>query len=259
MAVEMRADVIETDVHWTKDGVIVVAHDPDVSRMTNGQGMIENLTYADLLKLDFGYRFSPDGGETFPYRSKGVKIMLFSHLLKEFPNIRVNVDLKPKNPPSLRQYIQEIYEAGAEERVMTASFHDPVLKMFRKHNPQLATSATPIEIARLLVRQRLGVSSRARAPYKAIQVPPKMYGISVVTEGLVRATHRRGAEVHVWTIDDEPTMIDLLRQGVDGIMSNRPDLARSVVDTWTPTHSQEAPVKMLRTGNTGSNPPADPM
>ena len=240
MAVEMGAGAIETDVHWTKDGVIVVAHDADVSRMTNGQGRIEELTYAELHELDFGYRFTPDGGESYPYRGKGLTIMRFRDLLQEFPDLPINVDVKPKAPPLLSQYIREIYELDAVERVMTASFHHDVLQRLRKQNTRLSTSASPREIASFLLRQRLGVGGSGKVPYQALQVPPMMYGIRVVSEGFVRAAHHASANVHVWTINAVEEMKVLLDMGVDGIMTNHPDRARFVVDAWTPPAGQAA-------------------
>ncbi|QSO49151.1 glycerophosphodiester phosphodiesterase [Alicyclobacillus mengziensis] len=240
MAVEMGADAIETDVHWTKDGVIVVAHDADVSRMTNGQGRIEELTYAELHELDFGYRFTPDGGESYPYRGKGLTIMRFRDLLQEFPDLPINVDLKPKVHPLLSQYIREVYESDGVERVMTASFHHDVLQRLRQQNTNLSTSASPREIASFLLRQRLGVGVSGKVPHQALQVPPMMYGIRVVTEGFVRAAHRASAKVHVWTINVVEEMKQLLDMGVDGIMTNHPDRARFVVDAWTPPAGQAA-------------------
>jgi glycerophosphoryl diester phosphodiesterase len=269
MAIEMGADALETDVHWTKDGVIVVAHDADVSRMTNGQGQIEDLTYDELHELDFGYRFTRDGGESYPYRGQGLTVMRFQDLLREFPDVPINVDVKPKAPPLLGQYIREMYESNGVDRVMTASFHYSVLKQLRQQNTNLSTSAAPREIVSLLLRQRLGLGvgrageisaevsptqvgstgasptgvsgswvngagGGSNAPYQALQVPPEMYGIRVVTEGFVRAAHQRGAQVHVWTVDTAEEMNRLLDIGVDGIMSNYPDRARLVVDAWTP-------------------------
>ena len=73
-AYAMGVDVIETDVHLSKDGEVVIWHDPTLDRNTNGSGMIEEHTLAELKKLDAGYTFTKDGGKTFPFRAQGVQL-----------------------------------------------------------------------------------------------------------------------------------------------------------------------------------------
>src|SRR5689334_5224836 len=71
---EFHTDVLELDVHATRDGELVVAHDPDVARCTDGEGAIAERTYAELAALDAGYRFTRDSGATFPFRGRNVRI-----------------------------------------------------------------------------------------------------------------------------------------------------------------------------------------
>ncbi|GMA58636.1 hypothetical protein GCM10025858_31390 [Alicyclobacillus sacchari] len=97
LALDMGSDVLETDVHWTQDGVLVVSHDDVVDAVSDGHGRIADMTYAELLRLDFGYRFSPDAGKTFPFRGQGVRIPTFRELLDGFPNCTINVDIKPRD------------------------------------------------------------------------------------------------------------------------------------------------------------------
>lgn len=175
-----------------------------------------------MKKLDFGYRFTQDGGETFPFRNQGVRILTLAELLANFPNARFNIDIKPENSPSLRAYIDTLYQSGASERVITASFHHAVLTQLRQMNKALKTSASVREIAQALATSWL--PARARLPYVAAQVPPRSNGLTVVTPRFIRSMHARDVAVHVWTIDDEAEMRRLFSLGVDGIVTNRPDV-----------------------------------
>lgn len=234
LAVRTGTDGLETDIHWTRDGVIVVAHDPDVARVSDGHGFISEMTYTELRRLDFGYRFSRDGGKTFPYRGQGVQIPRLSELLCTFPGIGVNVDIKPKRPPSLRDLILEIHACRAVHRLMVASFHHRVLRIIRSMSPCIATSASPSETLRALLHVRLHLASDGnRVPYRAVQVPMEMYGIPLTTPGFIEWVHRHQATVHVWTVDNGKEMRRLFELGVDGIVTNRPELALMIRTEFT--------------------------
>lgn len=232
LAVECGADALETDIHWTKDGEIVVCHDDTVDAVSDGRGAIKDCSLAELKALDFGYSFTPDGGMTFPYRGKGVQIMTLTELLTTFATIRVNMDVKPKHPRSLRQLIQTIHDCDAQWRVMIASFHSRPLKMLRGLNSRLATSASTEEAAQFWLKSRLGIRSRPSLPYLALQVPLKMGAIQVVTKRFIHSAHAAMQDVHIWTIDDEQEMIYLLELGVDGLVTNNPALAVAVRERW---------------------------
>lgn len=172
-AVAEGADVIETDVHWTADGVLVVAHDPVVETVSDGCGRIDEMTFQALRELDFGYRFSPDGGQTYPFRGKGVMIPTFLELLHAWPNVRVNVDLKPKRA-RVPAFLEVVDQASAFDRVTLASFHHRTLAEARSRCPKLATSASTREVVEFLAgiptwKARLGLGRKV--PYVALQVP----------------------------------------------------------------------------------------
>lgn len=228
-AIEDGADVIETDVHVTKDGVIVVAHDEVVDAVSDGSGRIDQMTYAELETLDFGYRFTQDGGETFPFRHRGIRIPTFLELLEAWPETRMNVDLKPKHA-SVSALIQTLYEGHAIERTTLASFHHQILRESRARCPSLRTSASPREVAWFLCG---GVSfTPGRLPYVALQVPDKVQGRSLVTPKFVSRARSRQVEVHVWTVDDAKRMRELVELGVNGIVTNTPDTLRRVLLEW---------------------------
>lgn len=219
------ADALELDVHLTRDGALVVCHDPTVDRTTDGAGPIAARTLGELRRLDAGYRFSPDDGRTFPFRGKGVTIPTLREVLTTFPDVRVNIDLKDADAACGEQLWRLAQELGAEDRILAGSFSDAGLAEFRRlTGGRVATSAAPNEVRRFMLAALTRITARLRPAYDALQVPETWRAIRVVSPTTLRAAHRLGLAVHVWTVDDRPTMDRLLAWGVDGLMSDRPDL-----------------------------------
>lgn len=219
-AVEQGADVLELDIHHTKDGVIVVSHDDVVDSMSNGTGRIRDIRFADIQALDFGYQYTTDGGQTYPYRDQGIRMARLEEVLEAFPAMRFNIDIKPKRFGLFKQLFCELDRWDALNRVMLASFHRETLNTVRSMNRQVATSASPIEVSCFQWRK-----VHRRVPFNALQVPFRFVGLPVVTPSLIAKAHNAGIEVHVWTVDDASTMTHLLNMGVDGIVTNYPGRA----------------------------------
>ncbi|MFA5513611.1 MAG: glycerophosphodiester phosphodiesterase [Sphaerochaetaceae bacterium] len=223
-AVEMGVDVIETDVHLTKDHKIVVSHDASLQRNTNGIGEIEERTLKELKKLDAGYNFSNDGGKSYPFRSKGVTLPTLEEVLEACPYQRFNIDLKSKNGAIVDVFEKAIRENRAVERVLCASFHLSHLKQMRKLNPQILTSVTTAEVLPLLLKQKLDILPKSLNIGRTLvfQVPIRQWAITVVNKKFVQEFHKRNAVIQVWTVNDEPTMRELFQLGVDSIMTDDP-------------------------------------
>ena len=222
-AIEMGADILETDIHTTRDGELVLIHDPYVDRVSDGDGLVSDFTLADLKKLDAGYLWSPDDGKSYPFRGKGLTIPTLAETLEAFPHIWVNIDIKSEDPAAALQLTQFIRAHGVAERMMVGSFWPPVLKAFRVACPEVQTSAHPREIMRFLVLHKLFLTALFRTPANVLQIPDVHKGFTVVTPRLIRAAHRRGLAVHVWTIDEPETMRNLIEWGVDAIITDYPD------------------------------------
>lgn len=218
-AVRKGCDALETDIHWTRDEVIVISHDETVDRMSNGTGRIADLSYAELMKLDFGYHFSVDGGTTFPFRNQGVKIPTLKELLEAYPSQLINVDIKPKRYRSLSTLFRTIYDAGAERRICLASFHESTLREIEVRAPDIARSASTCEVAETLVKSFLRLKQK-RTSCIAFQIPARMYGIRVANRNFIRDVHQIGRKVHVWTINNPHEMKHLLDLGVNGIVTD---------------------------------------
>jgi len=229
-AVQLGCRYLETDLRTTRDGVIVTIHDETVDRISDGSGPVHALTLAELKRLDAGYRFSPDGGQTFPFRGKGVAVPTLAEVTEAFPDIFLNLDIKQKEPPMVEALVTFTEEEGAHDRILVGSFHDRMLKEFRRRTGgRVATSAASREARLFWLASRLGLTRFLRPPYDALQVPARQGSLSVVDHRFVQAAHRLGIQVHVWTVDESEEMHRLLNLGVDGLMSDRPDLLLDVL------------------------------
>ncbi len=228
-AADLGADVIETDMHMTSDGVLVFSHDDMVDRLSNGAGQIKEMTFAQLKSLDAGYRWSNDGGQTFPYRDMGITYPSVAEVFAAMPAMRFNIDMKQTDPPVYEAFCDLIREYRMENRVLAASFHDTNIKAFRQICPGVATSAAQNETRDFVLANFVMLGRTFSPPYQAFQVPLSSGGIPIITRRFVTAAHERGVRVDVWTIDDPREMRRLIDLGVDGIITDRPDLLLEVL------------------------------
>lgn len=222
-AVALGVDALEMDVHCTRDGVLVVHHDDQVDRTTNGRGAINELTLAELRTLDAGYVWSDDGGETFPFRGKGIVIPTLAEIFAEFGHLWINVDLKQVEPSIVRPFAAMIREYDMAARMFVGSFNGRNVAAFRREMPEVATASSAAEVARQLLLSRLRLNGLYWGRSRALQIPEMAYGIQIVTPRFVRDAHANGTAVHVWTVNEVADMERLLAMGVDGIMSDHPD------------------------------------
>jgi len=217
LALAQGADALELDVHVSGDGVPMVIHDPDLRRTTDRAGLVVHQAAAELQAADAGARFTPDGGRTFPWRGRGVRIPTLEEVLLAFPATPLLIELKT---PLAQDAVHAVLSRhAAYARTLPASAHDDALIVFRRH--RAAYSASQREIARLYFGTPSGLAPRA-VPYRALAVPYTYRGLVVPTAWFVRAAHRRDATVHVWTVDDERVARRLWTRGVTGIVTNVP-------------------------------------
>ena len=218
-AVNLGVDVLEIDVRSTSDGAIVVIHDATVERTTNGTGRINEMTLAELKKLDAGYRFSPDGGQNFPFRDKGITVSTLEEVFKAFPRMKFNIEPKQASPSIIKPLCNIIRENGKTDSVVVGSFSQSILDEFRVECSGVATSASTTEVGKFLTMYKTGLTKSFSPVMQALQVPV----FTGVTKEFVEAAHERNLQVHVWTVNERAEMQRLLEAGVDGIMTDYPD------------------------------------
>ncbi len=229
-AEELGVDVLETDVHFTKDKKFVVLHDHHLKRTTNGKGMAADYALSELKKLDAGYNFTSNDGKTFPYRNKGINLLSLEELFEEFPDYRFNIELKNSIPGQVEYYGKIIKKYNAQTRVLTASEYTKNLQELRSLFPEMATSSSYLEVVRFLLLSKIGfLFKRYNFKGDALQIPEYILNIRLVTPSLIEKAHSKGLKVHVWTINGEDDMRRLLDMGVDGIFTDVPILLLKVL------------------------------
>jgi len=226
----LGADGLELDVRLSKDGQVVVHHDAALDRTTNASGPVADLTAAELGKVDAGYRFQTGsgGGTTFPFRGMGIGVPTLAAVFERYPGVPLIIELKLASAELARKTLELATAAGALQRIALGSFSGEALRAARRIAPSVRTGAgreeTRWALYRSWVRWPLG-----RPQYQEFQVPERSGTTTVVTRRFVEHAHRAGVAVKVWTVDEERDMHRLLDWGVDGLISDRPDIAVRVV------------------------------
>lgn len=217
------ADVLEIDVQCSRDGDAIVIHDPTLDRTTDGAGPVAALTVDELARLDAGHRFTPDGGATFPFRGRGVRLSPLRQVLAEFPRARVNVEVKDAR--AQQAVWDTVHEAKAVHRVLIAAGDGKNRVRFRDYPGPVSASAG--EMYAFYGLHLAHASAVWRPPVDAFQMPERHNGRQILTPRMLAELQARNVAVHVWTIDEMADMRRLLEWGVDGIVTDRPDrLAR---------------------------------
>jgi glycerophosphoryl diester phosphodiesterase len=222
-AAELGVDVLEMDIHSTADGVLVVMHDDTVDRTTNGSGPIHSFTLDELKGLDAGYTWSPDDGQTFPYRGQGITVPTLEEVFNAFPDVPLNIEIKQEEPSMVAPFCQLLRKHDLGGHVLVASFHEATIDEFRATCPEVATSAGTSEIVALFALSRLFLEATYGAPAEAAQVPEYRSSLHVLAPRFVDAAHNRNLEVHAWTINEEEDLQRMIALGVDGIITDYPD------------------------------------
>jgi glycerophosphoryl diester phosphodiesterase len=210
-AVSLGYRYLETDARLTRDGVVLAFHDATLDRVSDRTGTILELPWDDV-------RQARIGGDQEPVR--------LDELLDAYPDVRFNIDAKDDSVVDALARVIE--RACAIDRVCIAAFSDARLTRMRKAlGARLCTSAGPRGVARLRLA---ATNAPVRAPkLPCVQVPTRARGVRLVDERFVATAHRADIAVHVWTVDDPDEMHRLLDLGVDGLMTDRPDLLRDVL------------------------------
>lgn len=211
-AIEAGVTYIETDVVASKDGVAVVSHDTTLDRISDRTGPLSDLTAAELAAVDLG-------GEGF---------ITLADALEQFPTARFNIDVK--DAAAISGVVSAVRDANAIDRVLVTSFSASRRRATVDQLPGVASSAASREFLAIAAMARLGLTPPLPRIH-ALQIPERAYGMTFVTEQLVERYHRAGLEVHVWTVNDEATMRRLLGLGIDGIVTDRADIALDVISS----------------------------
>ncbi|MFA5786159.1 MAG: glycerophosphodiester phosphodiesterase [Actinomycetota bacterium] len=250
-ALDAGADLLEMDIYETSDGELVVIHDSSVDRTTNGSGGISSLTLAQVKALDAGYWYAAGRGTThdakeseYLYRGMATekqppppafgpndfRIPTLREILQRFPGVWINIEMKPQEEKTGSYELKLaalLAEFARTDDVIVVSFLDHHLEMFKAAAPEVSTAAGTGQVAAFWTSSQ-GPLPGSLSRYHALQVPPTL-GVTVITPDFVADAHANGLAVHVWTINECREMVDLLKMGVDGIMTDAPSVLEKLL------------------------------
>lgn len=221
LALTVGADALEFDVRVTRDGEPVVIHDPALDRTTNLKGPVRSLTLAELHAADAGFNYFDEADGGYPWRGQGIRIPTLREVVQEFP---VPLLIEIKEPEAAAAVAQVLRDTGAFERSVIAGADWRSLEPFRE--APFCSGASRRDIARLYFG-----TGEPHDQCRTFAVPDRFYVLSIPTRRFVRAAHARRASVHVWTVDLPRTALALWKKGVNGIVTNRPDVIRAARDS----------------------------
>jgi glycerophosphoryl diester phosphodiesterase len=249
------ADMIETDVHLTADGRVVVLHDETVDRTTNGTGSVEQMTLAEIKRLDAAYWFIEGEGTvhdasrpTSDFTWRGVAtgdrrpparftandftVPTLDELLEAFPTTLLNIELKPTVAMTgrLEAAVAQLLRAhGRTDDVIVASFNDQSVEIFKAIAPDVHTAVPTAQVAAFWASSQGEFPGTPNPQHVAFQIPETFEGLTVVTPDFISDAHANNLAVHVWTVNEAADMQRLLDWGADGIMTDRPTLLERVL------------------------------
>ena len=225
-AAALGIEYFELDVHMTRDGEVVVSHDGDLERTCGRAGVIAEMTYAELATADAGRMFTLDGAN-FPFRDRGIRVPRLAEVLAAFPKLRVLIEVKQIAPSLIVPMLGVIDRAGMRRSVLVASEHQPPLDEVRRLAPEIPTNFSYFDTGEFF--QAMVRRDNYRPPGAALQIPRNYESWQLVTPDSVEFAHRLGVEVHVWTVNEEAEMNQLLDLGVDGLISDYPGRLLDVI------------------------------
>jgi glycerophosphoryl diester phosphodiesterase len=219
-ALALGADALETDLHRTADGRLVLSHDPVLTRTCGVPLVIRTSSFDDVRSCDAGFGFvAPDGSR--PFAGRGIRVPTLDELLDAFPGVPVNVDLKQRAPSMVDAVLARLRARGDEGRVLVASFHPATLRAVRRAGYPGKTCLGPDEVLRVYSAP-LAVLRQLPPRGDAAQVPRSLRGLRLDTPTFLARCHALSIRVDYWTVDDPAEAARLVALGADGIMTDDP-------------------------------------
>ncbi len=219
-AVALGVDAVEFDLHVSLDGTLIVLHDPTLDRTTSGSGAVARLTLNALRGVDAGASFSTDGGQTYPWRGRGVTIPTFDEVVEVLPSDMPCI-IELKTASATAPLLSALKRHGMQRRVIVAGFDTASTQPLRHEG--LTLGASTADVTGLLLPSLLR-RSIPRTHFRALCIPTLYRGIPLPIAAMVRAVRAAGIVTHVWTINDPAKARQLWEAGVQGIISDVPQL-----------------------------------
>lgn len=221
--------LLEGDLQMSADGHVVVMHDDTVDRTTDGTGAVKDLTLKQLKALDAGYRFSLDGGSTFPLRGQGITIPTFDEVLAALPEERLLMELK-RGENVTASVLAVIQQYKAEQRMLLASFSPVLMKEVRELAPNIATCYDLGTAMGMLQALRKGDWENYTPTAQVLSLPKKYVTRFSLTADEIARIRDKGIVVQVHTLNTPESMKTYIDMGVDSILTDYPDRLHRVMN-----------------------------
>lgn len=216
--------LLETDATMTRDGQIILLHDDTVDRTTNGKGKPGEMTLKEIQSLDAGFHFTKDGGQSHPYRGKGIKIPTLQEALRAAPKSRFLIDIKGRQPEETEAIIRAIREVNAERRTLLASFIADTMKLARRLAPEIPTCYDFTTGASLLAAIRSSGWESYQPQAQVVSLMKEMVPQFKLTHEEIGKLRAKGIYFQIHTLDTRQEMEEWLRIGVDSILTSHPEM-----------------------------------
>ena len=217
-ALELGADVIELDLHATRDGVFVVSHDPSAERTCNVARRLGDCTWSEVSSWDAGWGFLDAEGKR-PHAGKDVRLARFDAVLAEFPDAAFNVDVKAASDSELHNLVSSLRQQRAEPRVLLTSFSWRCLRRLRRHGYSGALGLSQLDVVRLFFAPEPALKLLPFAGIRA-QLPTRSGPLDLATPSFIAKCHRLGLKVDYWVVNSAAEAARLLENGADGIITD---------------------------------------
>ena len=225
-ALSVGADILEMDIHLTADNHLVVRHDDIIDTTTNGTGAIAEMSLAQIQQYDVGFHKIDYPGLVAP---SGIMVPTLESIFQKMPSSYYIIELKPEETDPADQLCLLIKQYGLQDQVLVGSFYTSVLEYFRDTCPEVPTSLGQSEVIVMVAMSALGLGHLYSPAGSSVQLPLTYFGIKILTPAILAAAHQMNLRVDIWTVNDTTIMRDLIDMGVDGVITDRPDLLRQLV------------------------------
>lgn len=228
-SIAMGGDVVDADVQMTADAIPIAFHDATLERTTNGTGKVANKAYSELASLDAGFNFAQDG--TYPFRGLGIRIPTIESLLEKFPHTLITLDLKDLRTAAVQPLCVLLEELHRTRDVYIGVDTAEQVGLFRKLCPDVHTSGTDAE--RRAMRAARAAQDRTFVTTQLVSQPEFVGsdGTRRITPDYLAFSHSKDIAVLTWVVDNPVDMEDLIKMGVDGIYTRRPDVMVKLLKT----------------------------
>jgi glycerophosphoryl diester phosphodiesterase len=224
-----HADMVEFDIHRSKEGTPIIIHDARLERTTNGQGYVSHFSLEELKRWDAGFNFDPHSNKKYPERGKQMRIPTFEELLSAYGHKTLSVEIKEKSASLTHDIMKLIKHYKREKNCVVGSKYEVVSKTMRENYPNVYRFWSKAEIVKAYIDFQTNGNRLSKDPYAVASMPAESCGMHFHSAEFIAYLHKLDVKSFFWTINNPEMMKRLKANGADGIITDDPGLARDVL------------------------------